>query len=313
MSNIKNWSTTALNNNAAAPDGFPEGMAPSDVNNACREVMAAVRVQYDDSEWRDWGHTVTYGSATTFSTSVGDGDTTAIYHTTRRVKAVGTITGTIYGAISGSVFTTNTTVTVVWDSGSLSNEALEIFVGADATSPSIAAGAVITDPAIPTATVMAFFQASVPTGWTQVVTQNNKALRVVSGTGGGAGGTHGLSSPPSTAHQHTGPSHQHTGPNHQHAGPSHNHAWLASRLNSYNSGGTQIALNSQLLTSSGIEYSGGSEVVLNGSFYTANGGTGQTGLGGTGQTGLSGTGLTNNTGPTAFAPQYIDVVIGSKD
>ncbi len=36
---------------------------------------------------------------------------------------------------------------------------------------------------------MLFFQASAPTGFTQVTTQNNKALRVVSGSGGGAGGS----------------------------------------------------------------------------------------------------------------------------
>ena len=37
-------------------------------------------------------------------------------------------------------------------------------------------------------TVMLFFQAAAPTGFTQVTTQNNKALRVVSGNGGGTGG-----------------------------------------------------------------------------------------------------------------------------
>ena len=36
---------------------------------------------------------------------------------------------------------------------------------------------------------MLFFQASAPTGFTQVTTQNNKALRIVSGTGGGTGGS----------------------------------------------------------------------------------------------------------------------------
>jgi len=38
-----------------------------------------------------------------------------------------------------------------------------------------------------------FYQASAPTGWSQVTTHNNKALRVVSGTGGGfgSGGTAG--------------------------------------------------------------------------------------------------------------------------
>jgi hypothetical protein len=42
---------------------------------------------------------------------------------------------------------------------------------------------------IPTGTVMAFFQAAAPTGWTQVTTHNNKALRIVSGAGGGSGGS----------------------------------------------------------------------------------------------------------------------------
>jgi hypothetical protein len=41
----------------------------------------------------------------------------------------------------------------------------------------------------PAGTVVLFYQAAAPTGWTQVTTQNNKALRVVSGTGGVAGGT----------------------------------------------------------------------------------------------------------------------------
>jgi hypothetical protein len=36
---------------------------------------------------------------------------------------------------------------------------------------------------------VSFLQASDPTGWTQVVTDNDKALRVVSGTGGGVGGS----------------------------------------------------------------------------------------------------------------------------
>ena len=42
---------------------------------------------------------------------------------------------------------------------------------------------------IPAGTVMLFYQAAAPTGWTIVTTQNNKALRVVSSSGGVAGGT----------------------------------------------------------------------------------------------------------------------------
>ena len=42
---------------------------------------------------------------------------------------------------------------------------------------------------IPAGSVVLFYQAAAPTGWTQVTTQNNKALRVVSGTGAGTGGS----------------------------------------------------------------------------------------------------------------------------
>jgi hypothetical protein len=38
-------------------------------------------------------------------------------------------------------------------------------------------------------TVMLFYQSAAPTGWTKLTTQNDKALRVVSGTGGVAGGS----------------------------------------------------------------------------------------------------------------------------
>lgn len=42
---------------------------------------------------------------------------------------------------------------------------------------------------IPGGTVMLFMQAAAPTGWTQVVSHNNKALRIVNGAGAGSGGT----------------------------------------------------------------------------------------------------------------------------
>jgi hypothetical protein len=45
----------------------------------------------------------------------------------------------------------------------------------------------------PTGTVMVFYQAAAPTGWTKLTTQNDKALRVVSGAGGVAGGTNPFS------------------------------------------------------------------------------------------------------------------------
>lgn len=46
----------------------------------------------------------------------------------------------------------------------------------------------------PASTAMLFWQASAPTGWTKSTTHNDKALRVVSGTGGGNGGNSSFSS-----------------------------------------------------------------------------------------------------------------------
>jgi hypothetical protein len=42
---------------------------------------------------------------------------------------------------------------------------------------------------IPQSSVSVFFQGSAPTGWTKSTSHNDKTLRVVSGTGGGSGGT----------------------------------------------------------------------------------------------------------------------------
>lgn len=41
MSKLLTWALTALGNSSSSPDGFPEGMPPSSVNNSAREVMAA--------------------------------------------------------------------------------------------------------------------------------------------------------------------------------------------------------------------------------------------------------------------------------
>lgn len=46
MTDVSTWSITAGSNNSASPDGFPEGMPPSALNDSCREVMAAVARYY---------------------------------------------------------------------------------------------------------------------------------------------------------------------------------------------------------------------------------------------------------------------------
>ena len=133
MAGIKDYSSTAGGNTSVGGINIQEGMLPSNINNALRALTADIREWYNDSQWVIYGDgdsafTISYASATSFT--VSSADVTSFYHVGRRIKAVGSSTGTIYGSISASAYSTNTTVTVTWDSGSLSNETLTIYVGA---------------------------------------------------------------------------------------------------------------------------------------------------------------------------------------
>lgn len=63
MSNLSAWSTTAGNNNASPPNGWPENMARSAVNDAAREMMAAIAKFYQDLD----GGLVTAGSSNAYT------------------------------------------------------------------------------------------------------------------------------------------------------------------------------------------------------------------------------------------------------
>jgi hypothetical protein len=133
MAGIKDYSSTAGSNTSIGGISIAEGMLPSNINNAFRGLTADIREWYNDSQWVIYGDgdttfTITYASATSFT--VAGVDVTSFYHVGRRVKAIATTPGTIYGTISATTFSTNTTVTVTWDSGSLANEAVTIYVGA---------------------------------------------------------------------------------------------------------------------------------------------------------------------------------------
>ncbi len=65
-----NWNEDDASNNAPAPDGWPEGMPPSGVNNAARAMMGAIK------RWYDWSipkTTAGSGSAYTLNYSVAPG------------------------------------------------------------------------------------------------------------------------------------------------------------------------------------------------------------------------------------------------
>ena len=133
MAGIKDYSTTNLSNTTLNGISVAEGMLPSQLNNAIRALMVNTREWYNDAQWIEYGdgdgtYTSTYASSTSFT--ISGVDVTSIYHAGRRVKVIAPTPGTIYGTISSSTFSTNTTVNITWDSGSLSNEAItNVYVG----------------------------------------------------------------------------------------------------------------------------------------------------------------------------------------
>jgi hypothetical protein len=113
---IRNWSVNASENNASPPNGWPEGMAPSAVNDAARKMMADIRTWYEAPEWIDYGFTVAQASPASFT--VTGADATPQFHPGRRVRLVGSTT--VFGTVATSVYAApNTTVTVTLDSGSV--------------------------------------------------------------------------------------------------------------------------------------------------------------------------------------------------
>lgn len=68
MSNVSQWNTTAASNNTASPDGWPEGMSPSGVNDSARENMAALAKVYQDQD----GSLVTAGTGTAYTLSTNN-------------------------------------------------------------------------------------------------------------------------------------------------------------------------------------------------------------------------------------------------
>ena len=149
MAGIKDYSTTQASNTSLNSISVAEGMLPSNINNAIRALMKNTREWFNDSQWVEYGdgdgaYTAAYASGTSFT--INGIDVTAIYHAGRRIKLTASTPGTIYGTIASTSFSTNTTVNVTWDSGSLSNEAISnVYIAAlSATNNSIPSGVIST-------------------------------------------------------------------------------------------------------------------------------------------------------------------------
>ena len=132
MAGIKDYSTTQANNTSLNGISTAEGMLPSNLNNAIRALMKNTRDWYNDAQWVEYGdgsgsYTAAYVSGTAFT--INGANVTSEYHAGRRIKVyLGTTAAFRYGTISSSSFSTNTTVNVTWDSGSLANETLSVYL-----------------------------------------------------------------------------------------------------------------------------------------------------------------------------------------
>lgn len=140
--------------------------------------------------------------------------------------------------------------------------------------------------AIPSGTVMAFFQAAAPVGWTQVVSQDDAIMRVVSTAGGGSGGTSNFSDFGNHVHGTNG-----------HAlvegeMPAHAHNLLAS--------GQPFEVNNA---------AGGAGNNLGGFVGGVNALNAQVSA----STGGGAAHSHGDTNGTSFAPKYIDMILASKD
>ncbi|MAY02160.1 MAG: hypothetical protein CMQ38_04170 [Gammaproteobacteria bacterium] len=186
MSKVKTWSTTAASNNAASPDGWPENMPPSGVNNSAREMMAEIREVWNDKEWFELGSGSGTSDATRASTTsiTIAADVTSSYHVGRRVKIYGANTGTIYGKIATSAYSApNTTVSFTLDSGTIhsSDTTPRVWVGSTYVGP---ATPVVDEDAMGSdSAVLPPSQQSVKAFVTSgTVTQSNKSIALGSNT-----------------------------------------------------------------------------------------------------------------------------------
>ena len=153
---VSSYSTTANSNTSVNGINISEGMSPSDVNNAQRSILSDTRSVWNDKEWfllGDGDGTTTFTRASTTSVTVGSNITTT-HHVGRRVKIVGSNTGTIYGKIATSSYSSpNTTLTFTLDSGTINSgdSTVDVYVGSNYTGyaiPVIDEDAMGTDSAI---------------------------------------------------------------------------------------------------------------------------------------------------------------------
>ena len=132
MAGIKDYSTTQASNTSLNGISVAEGMLPSNLNNAIRALMKNTREWFNDAQWVEYGdgdgaYTAAYASATSFT--INGVDVSAIYHAGRRIKIIDSA-NTLFGTIASSSFSSNTTINVTFDSGTLTSGSISrVYIG----------------------------------------------------------------------------------------------------------------------------------------------------------------------------------------
>lgn len=121
MSLISTWSTDPNDNQMPTPNGWPEGQAPSTVNNCARQMMSSIREQWNSAAWFNWGYNVSRVSGSSFLVTSATNSTVtlpAAFEVNARIKLFDSTT--LYGTITTvSSSAASTLVTFTSDAHSL--------------------------------------------------------------------------------------------------------------------------------------------------------------------------------------------------
>ncbi len=183
------WSQTAATNATADSSvGWAEGQAPSTVNDSARAMMAST------AKWRDdlAGTLTTGGTSTAYTLTTNQvfPSLTTLSGQALRVKfdkTNGSSATLNVDGLNAKALVTLTGATL--PPGKIKANGVYDVVYANGSSEFILVNGTAVDAAFVTGTSLPFFQATAPAGWTKSTTNNDKALRVTSGTGGGTGGS----------------------------------------------------------------------------------------------------------------------------
>lgn len=299
MANISEWAITAAGNNTGAPPDFPvENQSANSVNDTMRENMAAVARWYQDTN----GTLVSAGTGNAYALTTNNGhaalddQSLIVFRADRANTGAATLNVDSLGVrdirspsgaplVSGDILA-NQIVQVVYDSVA----AVYRMASPAAVLPA------------PAGTKMVFYQAASPTGWTQDATINDQVFRVVSGAGGGTGGSWTISGVTVDGHALTeaeGPVHNHSGS----TGSAGNHAH---NIRLGGGSGSIVTLDEATVsfdTLSSVSASNAAMDVQGAHTHSVS-------------IGNAGSGQAHSHGLTAdgtWRPAYIDVIVATKD